>query len=93
LATSFLLAIIRPEETIAKQLPTTDRAETKMALENVAGRKLEPMLMKDRIRQPDLSQSVQGYQLAVEQAMVRLNLAVYRGAWLMPARMVINMKA
>ena len=33
---------------------------------------------------------MQRYQLAVDQAKVRLNLAVYPGAWLMPARMVIN---
>ena len=47
-------------------------------------------LMKDEIRQPDLAKSVQGYQLAVDQAKVRLNLAVCPGAWLMPARMIIN---
>ena len=47
-------------------------------------------LMEDAIRQPDLSKSVQRYQLAVDQAKVRLNLAVCPWAWLMPARMVIN---
>ena len=47
-------------------------------------------LMEDTIRQTDLSQSVQRYQLAVDQAKVRLNLAVCSGAWLMPARMIIN---
>ena len=46
--------------------------------------------MEDAIRQTDLSQSVQRYQLAVDQAKVRLNLAVCPGAWLMPARMIIN---
>ena len=46
--------------------------------------------MEDAIRQPDLAKSVQRYQLAVDQAKVRLNLAVCPGAWLMPARMVIN---
>ena len=44
-------------------------------------------LMEDAIRQPDLAKSVQRYQLAVDQAKVRLNLAVCPGAWLMPARM------
>jgi len=34
------------------------------------------VLMEDAIRQPDLSQSVLRYQLAVDQAKVRLNLAV-----------------
>ena len=48
-------------------------------------------LMEDSIRQPDLAKSVQRYQLAVNEAKVRLNLAVCPGAWLMPARMVINM--
>lgn len=49
------------------------------------------ILMEDAIRHLDLAQSVQSYQLAVDQAKVRLNLAVYPGAWLMPARMVKSM--
>ena len=48
------------------------------------------VLVEDAIRQPDLAKSVQRYQLAVDQAKVRLNFAVCPGAWLMPARMVIN---
>ena len=47
-------------------------------------------LMEDAIRQPDLAQSVQRYQLAVGEAKVRLNLAMCPGEWLMPARMIIN---
>ena len=47
-------------------------------------------LMEDAIRQPDLAKSVQRYQLEVDQAKVRLNLAVCPGAWLMPARTIIN---
>ena len=47
-------------------------------------------LVEDAIRQPDLAQSVQRYQLVVDEAKVRLNLAVCPGAWLMPARMIIN---
>ena len=47
-------------------------------------------LMEDAIRQPDLAKSVQRYQLAVDEAKVRLNLAGCPGAWLMPARMIIN---
>ena len=47
-------------------------------------------LMEDAIRQTDLAKSVQRYQLTVDQAKVRLNLAVCRGAWLMLARMIIN---
>ena len=46
--------------------------------------------MEDAIRQPGLAKSVQRYQLAVNEAKVRLNLAVCPGAWLMPARMIIN---
>ena len=49
------------------------------------------VLVEDSIRQPDLAKSVQRYQLAVDEAKVRLNFAVCPGAWLMPARMVINM--
>ena len=47
-------------------------------------------LMEDAIRQTDLAKSVQRYQLAVDEAKVRLNLAACPGAWLMPARMIIN---
>ena len=47
-------------------------------------------LMEDAVRQPDLAKSVQRYQLAVDEAKVRVNLAVCPGAWLMPARMIIN---
>ena len=47
-------------------------------------------LMEDAIRQTDLAKSVQRYQLAVDEAKVRLNLAVCPGAWLTPARMIIN---
>ena len=39
---------------------------------------------------PDISKSVQWYQLAVDEAKVRLNLAISPGAWLLPARMVLN---
>ena len=42
------------------------------------------------IRQPDLAKSVQRYLLAVDQAKVRLNVAVASMAWLMPAQMIIN---
>ena len=48
------------------------------------------VLVEDAIRQPDLAKSIQRYQLAVDEAKVRLNFAVCPGAWLMPARMVIN---
>ena len=48
------------------------------------------VLLEDSIRQPNLSKSVQRYQLAVDEAKVRLNLAAAPGTWLMPARMVIN---
>lgn len=44
------------------------------------------VLMEDAKRQL----GVQRYQLAVDEANVRLNLAVCPGAWLMPARMIIN---
>jgi len=38
------------------------------------------VLVEDAIREPDLAESVQRYQLAVDQAKVRLNLAVCAGA-------------
>jgi len=48
------------------------------------------VLVEDAIRQSDLAQSVQRYQLVVDEAKVRLNLAICPGAWLTPAKMVIN---
>ena len=47
-------------------------------------------LMESAITQPDLAKSVQRYQLAVDEAKVRLNLAVAPMSWLMPANMIIN---
>ena len=47
-------------------------------------------LMEDAIRQPDLAQSVQRYQLAVDEVKVRLNRAVCPGVWQKPSRMIIN---
>jgi len=48
------------------------------------------VLMESAITQPDLAASMQRYQLAVDQAKVRLNLAVAPMAWFMPAQMMIN---
>jgi len=48
------------------------------------------VLMESTITQPDLAASVQRYQLAVDQAKVRLNLAVAPMSWLMPVQMIIN---
>ena len=47
-------------------------------------------LMEDAIIMPDLAKSVKRYQNTLDQAKVRLNLAMCPGAWLMPARMIIN---
>ena len=49
------------------------------------------VLMEDAIRQPDISKSVQRFQLAVrDEAKVRLNLAISPGTWLMPSDLLIN---
>ena len=48
------------------------------------------VLMEDAIRTPDISKSVQRYQLAIDEAKVRLDFATSPGTWLMPSRMVIN---
>ena len=48
------------------------------------------VLLEDAIIQPDLAKSVARYQLAIDQAKVRLNFAVCPGAWLMPGSMIIN---
>jgi hypothetical protein len=46
--------------------------------------------MEDAIREPDISKSVQRFQLAIAEAKVRLDLAVSPRTWLMPSNLVIN---
>ena len=48
------------------------------------------VLVEDAIRTPDISKNVQRYQLAIDEAKVRLDFATSPGSWLMPSRMVIN---
>ena len=47
-------------------------------------------LVEDAIRNPDLGKSVQRFQLAIEKAKVRLDLAISPGTWLLPSKMVVN---
>ena len=47
-------------------------------------------LVEDAIRNPDISKSVQRFQLAIESAKVRLDLAISPGTWLIPSKMVVN---
>ena len=46
--------------------------------------------MEDAIRLTDLSESVQRFQLAIDEAKVRLDLAISPGTWLMPSNLVLN---
>ena len=47
-------------------------------------------LVEDAIRSPDIGKSVQRFQLAIESAKVRLDLAISPGTWLLPSKMVVN---
>ena len=47
-------------------------------------------LLEDSIRKPNISTSIERFQLAVQEARVKLDLAISPGTWLLPARMVIN---
>ena len=47
-------------------------------------------LVEDAIRNPDLGKSVQRFQLAIESAKVRLDLAISPGTWLLPSKMIVN---
>ena len=47
-------------------------------------------LVEDAIRNPDLGKSVQRFQLAIESAKVRLDLAISPGTWLLSSKMVVN---
>ena len=47
-------------------------------------------LFEDEVRKPDMAESMQCYQMAVDEAKLRLNLAVCLGTNLMLGNMVIN---
>ena len=47
-------------------------------------------LLKDSIRKPNISASIERFQLAVQEARVKFDLAISPGTWLFPVRMVIN---
>ena len=47
-------------------------------------------MVEDVIRNPDISKSVQRFQLVIESAKVRLDLAISPGLWLLPSKMVVN---
>ena len=47
-------------------------------------------MVEDAIRNPDISKSVQRFQLAIESAKVRLDLAISPGLWLLPSKMIVN---
>lgn len=51
------------------------------------------VFMEEAIEQPDIAKSMERYELAVDQAKVRLNIAVSPGVWLMPARRIINIES
>ena len=47
-------------------------------------------MVEDAIRNPGISKSVQRFQLAIQSAKVRLDLAISPGLWLLPSKMVVN---
>ena len=47
-------------------------------------------LFESSVIENDLANSVQRYQLAVQNAKVRLDMAIAPGVWLMPSNMIIN---
>ena len=47
-------------------------------------------LLEDSIRKPNISASIQRFQLAIQESRVKLDLAISPGTRLLPARMVIN---
>jgi len=47
-------------------------------------------LFESSIIERDISKSIQRYQLAIQEAKVRLDLAISPGCWLLPSNLVIN---
>ena len=50
----------------------------------------EFLALHDSIRKPNISASIERFQLAVQEARVKLDLALSPGTWLLPARMMRN---
>lgn len=48
------------------------------------------ILIEDAVRQPNISKSVQRFQLAINEAKVRLDLAISPGTWLMASNLILN---
>ena len=48
------------------------------------------VLIEDAIGQPDISKYVQRFQLVIQEAKEKIDLAITPGTWLMPSRMIIN---
>ena len=48
------------------------------------------VLVEDATRKPDISKSVQRFQLTTDEAKVRLDLAHSKGTWLMPSNLLLN---
>ena len=46
------------------------------------------VLLEKAVTQVDISKSVQRYQLAVQEAKLKLDFAISPGTWLMPSKMV-----
>ena len=47
-------------------------------------------MVEDAIRNPEISKSVQRFQLIIQSAKVRLDLAISPGLWLLPSKIVVN---
>ena len=48
------------------------------------------ILVEDAIRKPDISKSVQRFQLTIDEAKVRLDLAVSPSTWFIPSITLLN---
>lgn len=78
----------------SRRLSTAHLVNMRSSIIGVGGRAKEVqsyflVFMEEAIEQPDIAKSIQRYELAVDQAKVRLNIAVSPGVWLMPARRII----
>ena len=51
------------------------------------------VLLEGAIKTLDISKSVQRYQLAIDEAKVRLDFVAAPGTWLTPSRMIINTRS
>jgi len=71
-------------------IPVVEFSETITILSFIQQRNKNLILFEDDIKQVDISKNIQRFQLAIDEAKVRLDLAISPDTWLMPLNLERN---